>query len=231
MKKYFINEQETFAVNEELNARVEVMGWQEFPIVYIDNFYKNPDKVRNLALRCPPTNNPRICGGVPGTRVDMNMNLDHMHEVWKSIADNVYGLKMGEVNTFDQACLQVPFSVNVTQSKDRVRLPHIDYPFGSDGRGWAGLIYLNKNKECQGGTAFYNYKGNQVDPSQDGIWDEDFVSDSVGPWELIHLAEMKYNRMIFYPDSVLHGAYDKPGFFEGDNYRLVQVFFLPLHFS
>lgn len=231
MKKYFINEQETFAVNEELNARVEVMGWQEFPIVYIDNFYKNPDKVRNLALRCPPTNNPRICGGVPGTRVDMNMNLDHMHEVWKSIADNVYGLKMGEVNTFDQACLQVPFSVNVTQSKDRVRLPHIDYPFGSDGRGWAGLIYLNKNKECQGGTAFYNYKGNQVDPSQDGIWDKDFVSDSVGPWELIHLAEMKYNRMIFYPDSVLHGAYDKPGFFEGDNYRLVQVFFLPLHFS
>jgi hypothetical protein len=231
MKKYFINEQETFAVNEELNARVEVMGWQEFPIVYIDNFYKNPDKVRNLALRCPPTNNPRICGGVPGTRVDMNMNLDHMHEVWKSIADNVYGLKMGEVNTFDQACLQVPFSVNVTQSKDRVRLPHIDYPFGSDGRGWAGLIYLNKGKECQGGTGFYNYKGQQVNPAQEGIWDEDFVSDSVGPWELIHLAEMKYNRMIFYPDSVLHGAYDKPGFFEDDNYRLVQVFFLPLHFS
>tara|TARA_B100001939_G_scaffold196868_1_gene169424 strand:+ start:10977 stop:11675 length:699 start_codon:yes stop_codon:yes gene_type:complete len=230
MKKYFINEQETFAVNEELNARVEVMGWQEFPIVYIDNFYKNPDKVRNLALRCPPTNNPRICGGVPGTRVDMNMNLDHMHEVWKSIADNVYGMKMGEVNTFDQACLQVPFSVNVTQSKDRVRLPHIDYPFGSDGRGWAGLIYLNKGKECQGGTGFYNYKGQQVNPSQDGIWDEDYVADSVGPWELIHLAEMKYNRMIFYPDSVLHGAYDKPGFFEGDNYRLVQVFFLPLHF-
>tara|TARA_B100000035_G_scaffold210810_1_gene180445 strand:- start:2324 stop:3022 length:699 start_codon:yes stop_codon:yes gene_type:complete len=230
MKKYFIDEEETFAVNEELGAKVELMGWQEFPIVYIDNFYKNPDKVRNLALRCPPTNNPRICGGVPGTRVDMNMNLDHMHEVWKSIADNVYGMKMGEVNTFDQACLQVPFSVNVTQSKDRVRLPHIDYPFGSDGRGWAGLIYLNKSKECQGGTAFYNYKGNQVDPSQDGIWDEDYVADSVGPWELIHLAEMKYNRMIFYPDSVLHGAYDKPGFFEGDNYRLVQVFFLPLHF-
>ena len=43
---------ETFAINEELGARVELMGWQETPIVYIDNFYKNPDKVRNLALRC-----------------------------------------------------------------------------------------------------------------------------------------------------------------------------------
>ena len=65
MKKYFINEEETFAINDELGARVELMGWEETPIVYVDNFYKNPDKVRNLALRCPPTNNPRICGGVP----------------------------------------------------------------------------------------------------------------------------------------------------------------------
>ena len=79
MKKYFINEEKTFALNDDLEARVELMGWQELPIVYVDNFYQNPDKVRNLALRCPPTNNPRICGGVPGVRVDMNMNLDHMH--------------------------------------------------------------------------------------------------------------------------------------------------------
>ena len=41
------------------DARVELMGWEETPIVYIDNFYQNPDKVRNLALRFPPTNNPR----------------------------------------------------------------------------------------------------------------------------------------------------------------------------
>ena len=228
MKRYFINEQETFAVNEEVTARVELMGWQEFPIVYIDNFYKNPDKVRNLALRCPPTDNPRICGKSPGTRVNMNMNLDHIHEVWKCIADNVYALRLGEVNAFDKACLEVPFSVNVTQSKDRFRIPHIDYPFESEIKGWAGVIYLNKGKECQGGTAFYNYKGQQVNPEQNGIWEEDYVSDSIGPWELIHLAEMKYNRMIFYPTNVLHGSYDKPGFFEDDNYRLTQVFFLPL---
>ena len=41
---------------------------------------------------------------------------------------------------------------------------------------------------------------------------------------------MKYNRMIMYPDNILHGAYDKPGFFEDDIYRLVQTFFIPLHF-
>ena len=47
---------------------------------------------------------------------------------------------------------------------------------------------------------------------------------------LIHLAEMKYNRMIMYPDNILHGAYDKPGYFEDDIYRLVQTFFHTLTF-
>jgi|TARA_B100000029_G_scaffold408734_1_gene410074 hypothetical protein len=240
MKKYFIDEQETFAVNEELGARVELMGWQKTPIVYIDNFYKNPNLVRTLALRCPGTTNQRVCAGLPGTRVDMNMNLDNLLEVFGSVCQNVYGLTKDEEPTLQQALVNIPFSVNVTQSNWRRRLPHIDFPVEGDTRGWAGLIYLNRGKECKGGTGFYNYKGNQINPFQDGIWgrnESDYdegtdphVTDSVGPWELIHLAEMKYNRMIMYPDNILHGAYDKPGFFEGDLYRLVQVFFLPLHF-
>jgi len=242
MKKYFIDEQETFAVNEELEARVELIGWQETPIVYIDNFYKNPNLVRNLALRCPGTKNKRICGSLPGERVDMNMDLDALGEVWKQVAENVYALSMAESTVFDQAVQRVPFSVNITQSNFRRRLPHIDFPSLGDTRGWAGVIYLNKGKECKGGTGFYNYKGNQVNPFQDGIWgnkkkdwgdlpeEEHYIEDSKGPWELVHLAEMKYNRMVMYPDNFLHGAYDKPDFFTDDLYRLVQVFFLPLHF-
>ena len=218
MKKYFINEEETFAISDELGARVELMGWQEIPIVYVDNFYKNPDKVRNLALRCPGTNNPRICGGVPGVRVDMNMNLDHMHDVFKQIAKNVYGLTVKEDPQFDQACLNIPFSVNITQSKDRVKIPHVDYPPETKGRGWAGLIYLNKGKECKGGTGFYTYKGLQVEPDQSGIDKDGF--------ELVHLAEMKYNRFIMYPSNILHMAVDEESWFEEDLHRLIQVFYL-----
>ena len=92
----------------------------------------------------------------------MNMNLDHIHEVWKSIADNVYGLRLGEVNAFDKACLEVPFSVNVTQSKDRFRIPHIDYQFESEIKGWAGVIYLNKGKECQVALHFTITKDNKL---------------------------------------------------------------------
>ena len=227
MKKYFIDEIETFAINTPVDATVELMGWEEFPIVYIDNFYKNPDKVRNLALRTPGTKSPRILGGVPGERVDISFNLEHIWPIWIEIAESVYGLEQKERKAFEMSCMNTSFSVNVTQSNHRRRLPHIDLPDIKD-RGWAGLVYLNKPKECKGGTGFYTYKGQQVNPRQDGIWQEEYVNDSVGPWELIHLAEMKYNRMIMYPANVLHTPYDKEGFFTDDVYRLVQAFFLPV---
>ena len=84
--------------------------------------------------------------------------------------------------------------------------------------GWSGVIYLNKGKECKGGTGFYTYKGIQADPNQSGIDDNSF--------ELVHLAEMKYNRFIMYPCNILHKAIDQEGWFEDDLHRLTQVFYL-----
>ena len=227
MKKYFIDEATTFAINTPVDARVVLMGWEDIPIVYIDNFYKNPNMVRNLAIKLPPTSDPRILGGVTGSRVASFFDFQHIYPVWVEIAQGVFGLKKEEEDKFEASMFSTPFSVNVTQSKDRPDLPHIDLP-DITSRGWAGLIYLNKGDECKGGTGFYTYKGHQVNPKQDGLWDKDYVCDSIGPWELMHLAEMKFNRMIMYPATVMHTPYDKPGFFEGDDYRLVQVFFLPV---
>ena len=197
MNKYQIDEQETFAINEELGARVEIMGWQEFPIVYIDDFYKNPDLVRNLAISCPATGNPLVLKGVPGKRVDMNMDLKPFFNVWEEVAQNVFGLTKEEVNPFRLGMFRNGFTVNVTQSEDRSKLPHI-YCEDVHERGWAGIIYLNNPEECNGGTAFYNYKGNQVNPKDAQLWSEVSVQGSTGPWEMIHCVEMKYNLSLIH---------------------------------
>ena len=160
---YFIDEAKTFAINTPVDARVELMGWEEIPIVYIDNFYKNPNMVRNLALKLPPTSDPRILGGVTGSRVASFFDFQHIYPVWVEIAQNVFGLKKEEEEKFEASMFSTPFSVNVTQSKDRPDLPHIDLPDVTS-RGWAGLIYLNKDDECKGGTGVYTYKGHQVNP-------------------------------------------------------------------
>jgi len=235
MKKYFIDESEVFAVNEELDARVELMGWEKKPIVYIDNFYKNPDMVRDLALKIPPTFNRRICGGLPGGRVSVNYDLDHLVPIWMDITTEVYGLKKSEKPRLEQAGRALTFSVNVT-GDEQWYLPHIDRPVESElDAGWAAVIYLNTPDECHGGTGFYTYKGiSCIDTDQSGIWNKEVVRDSVGPWELVHLAEMKYNRLIFYPDNFLHGVYQHPGHFRSNNdgdtkpYRLAQSLFFPL---
>ena len=199
MKKYFIDEPETFAITEPVDVRVELIGWQEFPIVYIDNFYKNPNKVRNLALR------------FPSTETDMTIDMEEFVDVWTPICEQVYGVK-------DITSLKADstFSVRSSQSKDRSSRPHLDIDTNST--GWAGVIYLNKGKECKGGTGFYNYRGLQTDPNQSGISDKLF--------ELVHLAEMKYNRFIMYPSNILHKAIDEEGWFENDLHRLTQVFYL-----
>ena len=236
MKKYFIDESEVFAVNEDLEGRVELMGWEKKPIVYIDNFYKNPDMVRDLVFRIPPTFNRRICGGLPGGRVSVNFDLTHLAPIWMDIAKEVYGLKKSEEPRFQIACEELTFSVNIT-GDEQCDIPHIDYPteLNELARGWAGVIYLNTPEECHGGTGFYTYKGMScVDIEQSGIWREEIVRDSVGPWELVHLAEMKYNRLIFYPDDFLHTVYQHPGHFRTNNdndtkpYRLAQSLFLPV---
>ena len=110
MKKYFIDETETFAINTPVDATVELMGWEKFPIVYIDNFYKNPDKVRNLALRTPGTKNPRILGGVTGSRVAQYFNFRQIYPIWVEIAENVFGLKQEEQDKFEAAMFASPFS-------------------------------------------------------------------------------------------------------------------------
>ena len=199
MKKYFIDEVETFAITEPVDVRVELMGWEEFPIVYIDNFYQNPDKVRNLALR------------FPSDETDMAIDMEGFVDVWAPICSQVYGVQDIESLKADST-----FSIRTSQSKDRSDIPHIDG--GIHDVGWSGVIYLNKGKECKGGTGFYTYKGLQVEPDQSGIDKDGF--------ELVHQSEMVYNRFVMYPSNILHKALDDEGWFEDDLHRLIQVFYL-----
>ncbi len=199
MKKYFIDEVETFAITEPVDVRVELMGWEEFPIVYIDNFYQNPDKVRNLALR------------FPSDETDMAIDMEGFVDVWTPICSQVYGVQDIESLKADST-----FSIRTSQSKDRSNIPHIDG--GIHDKGWSGVIYLNKGKECKGGTGFYTYKGLQIEPDQSGIDKDGF--------ELVHQSEMVYNRFVMYPSNILHKALDDEGWFEDDLHRLIQVFYL-----
>ena len=228
MKKNIINEAEVFEINDNLSASTFTFGPNKSKIVIIDNFYKNPHMVRELALTIPPTRNSRILGYLPGSRIDAFYNLEHFAVIFEDVIRSVFlpeEKRNLENSNLDLIFKSATFCVNVLQSTNLPAVvPHVD---NREDFRFASTIYLNTPEECSGGTSFYTYNGSQTGPtSLDAGKQDHYVTDSVGPWEKIFLAEMKFNRFVLYEQNILHTAYIKPGMFENDVYRLAQMFFI-----
>jgi elongation factor P hydroxylase len=240
MKIPFIKEKEVFEVNPDLEANVHVVGPEEIRVVVIDNFYKNPDMVRDLTLSIPPTENSKIMAGTPGTRVFGHYDFETLYPIFRHVFRNVYTELTKDVSD-DQIYESVrttPFCVNINQSVNLPPVtPHID---DRDSMLFAAGIYLNTPEECSGGTSFYMLNGKQTITNEDigqwlksqgreKFWDHYITdTDDVPDWELLSVAEMKYNRLVMYPGNVVHTAYMKPDTFTGDLYRLIQMMFIAL---
>lgn len=237
MFKKFINEEETFAINEDMEIFIEEIGSSGQKILIADNFYKNPELVRDLALSIPPTVNERIQNSLPfgpdSGRLNAFYRLDDLGIVYDKLirltfpdlTQNIW--KDSIIDSFTRAT----FMVNVMTSNNLPpRVPHIDH---IEERAFASLIYLNLPEECAGGTAFYSFGGSVTGKEapltldvQGKIKPDHFVAGDVGDWKIEKIADMKFNRMLLYQQNVFHSAYIKEGMFTDGIYRLNQQFFI-----
>ena len=148
---------------------VSDIGPENRNALIIDNFYQNPDEVRQLALDSPKhtyKDNPSLVAGLPGTRV--LVNDDSMR---KNIEPFFYGLSQDNIwvrpfnkEWWDMNWDKSAFICNVTRDITDCKtnpeggiVPHqdsIDTHFGC-------VVYLNTPEECQGGTRIYSYDGIQ----------------------------------------------------------------------
>lgn len=225
--KKIINEQEVFALSDDFDIEIVTFGPQNTKVVIVDNFYKNPDLVRELALIIPPSYKKELIQGLPGGRIDAVYDFSHLYKLYYHIIASDYTPEHDK-SSFNSLGLelyftQTRFCVNVVSSTDlQPANPHVDM---REPNRYASGIFLNSPEECKGGTAFYSYKGCQFGPPPGTVPKTHFITDSSGDWELLYLAEMKFNRMVFYQQNILHSAYIKPGWFD-DCYRLNQMFFI-----
>lgn len=217
---------ELFAINIDMTAKIEEFYPGE-KIVIIDNFYRNPEKIQNLALSIPPTYNPQIVSGVPGGRVDASYFLYPLCHLFNQLINDVF-YPENKVYDCSQEMQKATFCVNVVN--DTVNLPstvpHID-----GGIGFAVGIFLNNDKDCVGGTSFYTYK-DEITPT---IWPDedlttenypDYLIDTHKDFKKIYTADMKFNRMILYNRNALHTAYIPKNSFNRDTPRLMQMLFI-----
>lgn len=244
MLKKFIDEDVIFETNNDLSIEiVEIRSpLESAKIAIVDNFYKNPELVRDLALSIPPTANKRITSYLPSGKNSGRVNafyiLDNLGPVYDKLIKKVFPeivmpefARSGREDQITESFKRATFMANVMTSENLPpRVPHIDCP---DHRAFASSVFLNTNEECAGGTAFYSFSDkiysnqnyNTIDVQGTTLPDK-YVIEDEGDWKKLYVAEMKYNRMIFYQQNVFHTAYLDETMFLGDTYRLNQQFFI-----
>lgn len=201
---------------------------QLIPITILDNFFDDPDKIRNWALSLEYSKDPE--GKWPGVRTKS------LHEINTNFFDTVC-CKFFSL-FFDLNQEKMNFSLNM-------RFQLVDSKYGS---GWVhtdhlesqitGLIYLSPNIDSHSGTSIYQEKKNLLvqNHSYNKI-KEDFYLNRISHEEAEkyrkeHNSQYEesvkvsniYNRLIAFDSHLHHAAQDFFGT-EKDS-RLTLVFFV-----
>lgn len=200
---------------------------KKFPVTIVDNFYENPEMVREFALsqKFYPSD-----GKYPGSRTDSIHNLSQ--EFFKTFCEKLfslfYDLNTTKLNwTVETRFQSIHNLSNNKDSKFNVGWVHSDCSI------FSGIIYLSKNSS---GTSIYYPKEPGIETtSQDEKRllysgkkiNEDEYSIAIDKnnnnfYESIRV-EGEFNRLLLFEGGVYHGV---PSFFTEDDNRLTQVFFV-----
>ena len=216
-------------------------------VTIIDNFYSNPDMIREIALN--GTGNRLLNKERPGYRITIPIGWDNHKEeyiqnyvnilkkTWKDTDSDLVNWPKVQRLTFN---IQKAYTKWPSYSNEFLeQQPHVDV-VDKNSNFVNSLVYLNKDNEWKGknGTGIYRHKSTGLtsvpstimsDPNGSKFWDNElsnggWISESNDFWELEYLIEMKYNRMVFYSGNLFHSVYMNDMDFM-DIPRIVQVTF------
>ena len=193
------------------------IGEEQTPIIVIDNFVQDPERIVELAVEMAPF--PRQEGHYyPGRRRRIipqdGESFEYVQAVCQAIAplmQQVYGLPGYDI--LDAGFSLMTLKPNELQPLQTI--PHFDH---HDANGYAIIHYLSKNPG--GGTAFYRHdrtgfetlsedrlaaysEGRDKDKQAYGISFGYHSGDRSGFSELA-MVEARYNRAAIYPGNLLH---------------------------
>jgi hypothetical protein len=175
-------------------------------VIIIDDFYNNPDQVRNCALSMQFT----VTGNFPGQRTTPVIN-----QYVKDAIQNLIRPHGGEVKDWMDAPHQYTGSFQYCVATDRTWI-HADIY-----NTWAGVCYLTPDAPLNSGTQLYKHKAT----GQSTYVDSWHNGHDTGSWEPTDYIANKFNRLVLYRGDLFHASH---GYF-GDNLynaRLFQTFFI-----
>jgi len=176
-------------------------------MIVIDEFYNNPNDVREFAL----AQEFDVTGNWPGNRTKTFINestKETIQKILQDIAGNVTDWQANDGYTG---------SFQLTTSMDRSWIHADSY------NTWAGVLYLTPDAPLSGGTGIFRYKktGSMM---EDGT-DLSGVTQDMTKWELVDRVGNVYNRLVLYRGNNYHMSLDYFGKDKEDG-RLFQLFFI-----
>ena len=175
-------------------------------MIVIDEFYNNPNDVREFAL----SQEFDVTGNWPGTRTKTFINESTKETIQKILQD-----VSGNVTDW-QANDGYTGSFQLTTSMDRSWIHADSY------NTWAGVLYLTPDAPLSGGTGIFRYK-KTGSMTEDGT-DLSGVTQDMTKWEMTDMLGNKFNRLVLYRADYFHTSLDYFGRNLEDG-RLFQTFF------
>ena len=193
--------------------------------IIIDNFYADPDAVRELASNCPY---------VPKGQLSQNFAGEESMEAYftSALVKKLEQAVNSRIIVDPQRNAFGRFRLAKSADKRRTKVH-------SDNTDWTAVVYLTPDDSCQGGTQFFKHipTGLESPPTEEdlkllGMTREEFdvnvvLRDSLDPskWEVTEEVSMKYNRCaLIKGKQYFHGSSHLFGD-EFKNARLTQNFF------
>lgn len=179
----------------------------EKSVIIIDNFYENPNEIRNIALQSEFS----VTGNYPGQRTEPFLN-DYLKEgietaVQSKVKDWTADIANG--------------AFQYTTCRDRTWI-HAD-----QNNNWAGVLYLTPDAPASSGTGFFKHLETNLYRSPDDetlqkLCDGD--AQDYTKWLRLDTIANVYNRLILFDAKRFHASLDYFGT-SLENGRLFQTFF------
>jgi hypothetical protein len=179
-------------------------------VLIVDDFYSNPDSVRNFALQ----QEFKVQGNFPGLRTATFLTSD-VKETVQSVLWNV----AGEITNWNESDgLTGSFELATSANRSWIHTDHFNT--------WAGVLYLTPDAPLSGGTGLFRHRATGATMSHQLA---EYESQDMTKWDLVDRIANRYNRLAMYRSDLFHTSLD---YFGHDLHtgRLFQLFFLTTQF-
>ncbi len=201
---------------------------KKFPVTIVDNFYENPELVRDFALSQEFYISDK--GEYPGLRTDCLPNISK--ELFNTFSEKLFSLFYDFKTTKVSWDVETRFQKIEKFSKNKNSKLNQGWVH-TDNCIFSGVVYLSKNSS---GTSIYYpkkegdevssqdqkrllFSGKSVDESQ---YEDAIDKNNSKFYETIRI-EGEFNRLIIFEGGIHHAV---PSFYTENDDRLTQVFFV-----